>query len=352
MLLTTELLFFSNPFSGNHQPPTDTSLQIYEEDTLLKYRLKANYANDSFKKKLGFSLTTNQFGFRDRRSYSKKKRNILVLGDSMPLGWGVDDSASYGYGLAEIIKESNYQVVNTSLPGSGPVNQYYLLKRIYSVFQPEVILFHFYLQNDFRDSFLFNCMKYKDNEFKFDYHLHDPFFKRLARRFGTLKWLHSRLKFAISPYEVTEYSQQRSIDIWSNEWIFQLNPTPYDRKIIETSYDWMDSIANFAAENQSKLVLVIIPAVYQVYPEEFDKLIRQKYPNQNFQFDIDMPNHHLKQWIAENRQKLYRIIDLSEGFALTKSQYPLYIDNDIHWTPIGNKIASKYVSKQIADFIR
>lgn len=66
----------------------------------------------------GAKITVNSSGLRgDEVVFDKKKNNILLIGDSVLMGIGVHDSCTISSYLINIIRDSNYQILNTGVIG-------------------------------------------------------------------------------------------------------------------------------------------------------------------------------------------------------------------------------------------
>ena len=96
------------------------------------------------------NVTTNSLGFRGEEvDYSKE--HILVLGDSVAWGFGVDDTETIPYDLNKLTEKKypNLQVLNLALTGYG-IDQYYLkLEKDISLARPKLIIMIIFTGNDF-----------------------------------------------------------------------------------------------------------------------------------------------------------------------------------------------------------
>jgi hypothetical protein len=96
---------------------------------------------------------TDGHGFRNAWPWPEKAE-IIVLGDSLAFGYGVEDDAAWPAVLSQALPQ--LRVVNLGLIGAGPF-QYV---RVYETFglhlHPQVLLVGLFVGNDFRDAELFN----------------------------------------------------------------------------------------------------------------------------------------------------------------------------------------------------
>ena len=100
-----------------------------------------------------FTFTTDEHGFRNRSPWPKTAE-IIVAGDSMVFGYGVDDAQSWTSRLVERLPAS--RIINLGLIGGAP--QQYL--RAFETFgvglKPKLFVFGLFPGNDFNDATRFD----------------------------------------------------------------------------------------------------------------------------------------------------------------------------------------------------
>ena len=97
------------------------------------------------KKLMGVQIKLNSQGFRNNIDIDNSKKTILMLGDSMTLGWGA--SKTFSSNLEEKIN-SNFQVLNA---GIGNTNTYMQINNFFENYEKydfDVIILNFFI-NDF-----------------------------------------------------------------------------------------------------------------------------------------------------------------------------------------------------------
>ena len=102
----------------------------------------------------GVNICTNSLGFRSDREYSQAKKEnvtrILVIGDSITLGWGVDYNQTYSRLLENLLnkgsKDKQYEVINTGVGNYNSVNELETLKK-YIYLKPDIIIEGFYIND-------------------------------------------------------------------------------------------------------------------------------------------------------------------------------------------------------------
>lgn len=94
-------------------------------------------------------VTTNRDGFRIAGHLQNRKR-IMVLGDSVTFGWGVNNGQSYPAQLQRLVGQ-DYQVLNYGVGSWGFAEYYLAYKRYVSRVHPALIILGVFPANDFAD---------------------------------------------------------------------------------------------------------------------------------------------------------------------------------------------------------
>ena len=140
-LICFEILcrFFWDYNTGNllNQPGTETVQKSFEFST--KIQINAN-------------------GLRDQKYPFDKEDNvfrIIVIGDSMTFGWGVEAHDTYPKVLERMLNETakdiEFEVINISKFGSGPLHFSQFLEYIGLKYQPDLVVVTFFPGNDLSD---------------------------------------------------------------------------------------------------------------------------------------------------------------------------------------------------------
>jgi lysophospholipase L1-like esterase len=98
------------------------------------------------------AFTTNSQGFRGMKEYSLQKPpgvyRVIVLGDSVALGHGVEDSETFAAVLErELSKSRPTEVINMGVSGFGTAEELIQLQHVGWAYQPDLIVLT-YFQND------------------------------------------------------------------------------------------------------------------------------------------------------------------------------------------------------------
>lgn len=193
------------------------------------------------------TYTTNSRGMRSEEVDSSKE-HILLVGDSVALGLGVnnDETVSHYLEKEEKVSKLGYQVLNLSVSGYG-IGQYYMnLKRHIDKLNPKLIVLILYTANDLDET-------RKDNR----YGINKPLFffqsgsltnlNPNVSQFSCLN-LHSRLRFAkhLIPLSLIESCQSKVIE--------RDQASPTITKLI-------DEIIKLGMQHNAPTLLVLSPAL-------------------------------------------------------------------------------------------
>jgi len=125
-----------------HKDTNRTIAGIVESDPDLIWRLKP---------RLSGTLATNELGFRDTTYKQNADLKILLLGDSVSWGDGVDMQQSYPFLLEEMLNqdypEKTFEIINTGVPGYSTFQQLIYLKKYGIKLKPNIIIHQFCLND-------------------------------------------------------------------------------------------------------------------------------------------------------------------------------------------------------------
>ena len=104
----------------------------------------------------GVEIKTNSVGWREDRDYSLEKphgvKRIIVLGDSITLGWGVELNQTYPKIFEQLLNNDpslryRYEVINTGVGNYNTFLELEMLKRILS-YDPDMIILTYMKPDD------------------------------------------------------------------------------------------------------------------------------------------------------------------------------------------------------------
>jgi hypothetical protein len=138
----------------------------------IEYTLQKNLHNIRlfYPGKLDYILDTNAYGFRGPDwDLSANRKNVVILGDSFAMGWGVQWEQTMGKILEKELQKTDpaYQVINLAISGWS-LDQIIRAFELYKdLFKPVAVVYAF-CANDI--NILENTKKISANEYDIEYH--------------------------------------------------------------------------------------------------------------------------------------------------------------------------------------
>ena len=219
-------------------------IKTVSDDTRISHEHRPNVEGTYY----GSHIKTNSNGWRESETPLRSdKYRIMVLGDSITLGWGVENQDSFPRKLeARLSREKqNYEVINTGVGNYNTQNQVYAFLKKGKQYQPNEIIVAYYI-NDAEivqppQSFL----KYQ----------------LLSSYIGAFlgdKWI---------TLKVSLFDQFHYDSFYSSLY----EPNFKGRKAVEES---LTLLANYCRENQIRLSVAVIPEMHQFqnypFPQVFE----------------------------------------------------------------------------------
>jgi lysophospholipase L1-like esterase len=150
-------LIKTNLETDNATPRYLPEFLIPSNDSVLEKELKPNFSQlfDGYTVRFPnvVNVTINSDGFRGK-DYSLEKPNntirILVLGDSVAFGWGVNDNETFPVFLEKMLNKDSqkkYEVLNLAVPGYNTKQEVEMLKTKGLKYSPDLIIIAYH-RND------------------------------------------------------------------------------------------------------------------------------------------------------------------------------------------------------------
>lgn len=293
------------------------------------------------------TYSTNSLGFRSEE-INPDKNHVLIVGDSVAFGLGVNDNETVSYYISEELKE--FQTLNLAVSGYG-IDQYYLmLKRHVAKTNPKLIIVIISTVNDLRDTLsnnLFGISKpfftIKNNAL---INTENPISKFSCTNLFTKSWLLSNY---FSYFKERVCTTKRLDHDFGKEVIAKI----------------LKKIKALAIQNNSELLFVISPTEFDLLMEACSSRSSRKFCLKNrdiflksiFKKKEEDPENYA-QWFTKrftgfvyNLTFFQSIFENSEFFyidffrEITKKEISaneLYLDH-IHLSAFGNQYLSKTI---------
>ena len=357
----------------------ERTFAIFQEHENMPFTLKRNVKKYIFTgKTVEFSNTfnTNSYGFRGKEISKEKPANvfrILMLGDSMTLGWGVEEDQTFSYIAEQELNKTaeshnlgiRFEVVNAGFTAGRSLDSYYVYLRDEAFqFNPDLIIINHLPYNDYAPDMMESVWKGQDinglpqkvksnfNDIKDGYQV-DKYKETWRYEIPFLRNTHSGILFmdALDRYTpnlvkiIRKYvlkAPPRPRLIASGEIAFCLSTLiekycpPEMMGLFEKGQPLIIGMKNLATENSSKIAITIIPSLQQIE----DLMIHE---NTELNTKNAEPQRTLTNFLTENNIKSLNFLP----FFVSSIWRDHYYQLDWHWNREGHKLAGE----KLADFI-
>lgn len=138
-----------------------SSMQIFAPSSEMVFTLKPNTQAEfrGYTGEFASQVTVNGLGLRGREVSRNKPAGtyrVLVTGDSMVFGWGVNDGETFAAQLEQQLNaqktEKRYEILNAGFTsGNAPTSAYLYLKNHGLALRPDIVIFTIFPHNDLGD---------------------------------------------------------------------------------------------------------------------------------------------------------------------------------------------------------
>ena len=140
LILYLSSRFFENFLANNY---------IFNKNSefLLPQNKKIKYITHEF----NITVSTNKFGFRGNEKVLKEKQ-IIVIGDSMTYGWGLNNNQTWPFLLDLKIETNNknFKVYNLGVPGTHTNDHIATAKEYIRKIKPKIVIIAIGISDDFQ----------------------------------------------------------------------------------------------------------------------------------------------------------------------------------------------------------
>ncbi len=290
--------------------------------------------------KKDITYTTNSMGLRSEKVNSGKEK-ILLVGDSVMYGLGIQDNETTAYYLDQEIPD--YQVLNLGVGGYG-IGQYFLrLKKFISQLKPKLIGVMICTGNDIRNT-----------QTNVSYGYSKPLFKIEE---GELKTFEPRISRFSCPnlFSTSWFLQKSPFASLRDKYCSTQNIPPAQiKKLVMRLFSEINELAE---ANNSKLFYILWPSQSNFDDKKsilnFLEEARERDPVNYARHVIDSTPYYFKNnwlafktWLGETDYITLDFLEKTkESYSLEESK-KLYIDH-YHMSPEGSKLLSVEIKKFI-----
>ena len=285
----------------------------------------------------------NNEGFRGRDIdfQNKLKDRILILGDSIPFGWGVADSETF----PEILNKDKafpFEVINTGVMGYGPDQELLLYKKYVKRIKPDKVILNICMANDLRDissarniydgGHLPKPIFLKTNSSGYSLyrdHLKLSVWKRLLYEINYRSYLYNFMRYAINPNFKKDtlkaiYTTPNEMSNYNHDEESAIDEDSALEKMIYI----IDELNILSKKNNQDLLLIIFPSETMFENKE----------EYNRYFIL----------LKELQNKEIAVIDIYQALNINKDNYHEYaLDDVFHLNENGHHIIAELIKDYI-----
>jgi len=291
----------------------------------------------------------NSLGLRGPEPGPKREGalRVLVLGDSFVSAFNVEEGETFLAAAEETVRPlsagADVDMVNAGTPNYGTWHELRMFRRLAGPLRADAAVLCVYVGNDVENNLSPSEAIVEDGLL-------------VARR----------RQPGIIPYPLRSWLQRNSMSyvlLW-NGWN-QVRPllgragsdplrpdkdlvSPVAARYLEDGYGvTLDLLRQFRDEAKSlriPVLVVLIPAEFQVYTDGFERSVRRQGVDPTA-FDLDLPQ---KRWREMARQLDLKVLDLLPVFRSHSSGPYLYMSLDGHLTVEGNHVAGEALGRALA----
>lgn len=332
------------------------------QDKMSWQLVRSSPLGNKLKKDL-FGLPPNDLGYNDE-AFDQERRpdslRIAMVGDSfvvsyVPRPYGL--VASTERFLRESLdKDGELDVYNFGIVASSPSEYVEILRRDALRFDPDIVVVGFYIGNDVKEG----------------YPIISPLNKHWYSLYkSTRDWLDSRRKKnAVNEDDVVDLTQITNTDrdYWFDPGAVPpafsrekyLNIVRRHLRVCQKEREahkeegWVAALTallsfkRICEDAEKPMLLAIFPEHIQVSPALFDE-VTERFELDPADYDLTMPQQRLKKFC--NEQEI-ACLDLTEVLQRAGGDPDhLYLNNDSHWSALGNEVAGKALAGKLEEWI-
>ena len=342
------------------------SIDCYAYDPLIPFTLGKNYKCKmvNIRGEYNTGATLNSYGYRGEEFDLEKKpgvTRIMVIGDSMTIGWGVADDVTYPFLLEKNLKSklsTPVEVINAGYVGGLSVDSYYLyLKNRGLKLKPDILVLGFTVWNDISDlaenvwlkvdkqglpEQVNSCCHIVDGrifrnrsiEFKFRY----PILRESHLFLLTIETLQKRFNLFKTPYMQVTRGEELMGCVLNPDCIHLF----YQEE--EKTYKILREIKKLSDENNTKLLVVLFPVDLQLYANQKSKY--ESYGGKWFPQtgNEDFLQKRLGSFLNQNS---ISYLDLYKFFVEQKNKDYPFFPIDAHFNKYGTQLVAENISQYL-----
>jgi lysophospholipase L1-like esterase len=357
---------------------------FWQSDPILGVKLVANKRGRFVKPGLfDVHVETNSHGFRDREhAYEKPAgtKRVVILGDSYMEALQVPLERSLTALLEKRLRDRKVpaETINLGVSAYGTGREYLMLREHGIKHKPDLVLL-FFVGND-----LINNNIHLEGTPYVPYPVLDgngllarngngePRFTPIHDTESRFGFLTGFLREYSSAYRLLRMTIEGSPQLHELLYRFGIMSTPAgggkgtgdnlglyeiyrvaEQDAFKESWRLTENLLlevdRLAAKNGAKLVVVLVPAPWEVYPELWESIRDQVPEMRRVALDVNQPSRHLISFLQSRK---IPHIDLLAGFRANAGKAAkLFFQPDSHWTAAGHDLAADLLADPVSTLL-
>lgn len=324
-----------------HPGPYPPSL--YERDEDCVYRLSPGFRMQA----RGYTVQISEQGFRDR-FYGEKPpgvTRILVLGDSYVFGQGCALDETFTKVMERMGK--GLEVINAGVGGYGTLNELRLFRKYGLALKPDIVILCFYEGNDLVDNLVFSLIRPRDEragplEERLFSHLRVYELLRCSLRIVRMK-----MNWLLGPEEqpLPGVTVPGGLDPTRENPMAQFvrRTGPKLDRAWTLTVNAIAELHEVAKENRAKLVVVSVPANFQVTTADW----REALPGGATYAEYYAPDVVTLRLGLTCADMGIPFLSLLRPFQQAAAKQRLYLRPDGHLNPAGHRLAAELILTEL-----
>lgn len=334
----------------------DSNLDLYAPDEHTVFKMQSNFVGNHTGFEFDVPVKLNSLGMRDKEIAPKPENTlrILGLGDSFTFANGVLLEETYLKQLEQLLPEyggKTIEVLNAAVPAYAPLQEFRFWESRHAQLQPDIVIMGFFVGNDFVESGdLFGedgkpLIAVRDGRLISS--------KRSDEERGFVRAVTGPARdFLKTRSHLYVFLRNRSSELLSKAGLRPFNLPPdfcevqYGERMEKNWAKTQTILSDFSEATRAsgqRLIIVILPAIYQVYNSAWDEYIRALKLDPS-RYDLEKPQKVLMEFC---QSKGIECVDALPPLRALASNAGLYFPVDGHPTAAGHKV----IAQAIRDYL-
>ncbi|MEK7251483.1 MAG: SGNH/GDSL hydrolase family protein [Bacteroidota bacterium] len=334
-----------------------------QDDTILHHKFKPNATGRYKTTEFDTDYKINSLGLRDKEYSVHKPANtfrILMLGDSFTEGDGVYSNETFSKRLEEKLQSQpgpmKFEVINAGVGSYSSLLEYLYLKNYGLQLNPDLVILNFDLSDVYDDITYTPLARFDANGVPVGV---SPSGEPEGLLKGPLASIKDWFKNNFRLYNFIRIRITPQLEMAKRQGNFNGDIHHDKYALIRETY--VDADSNWALTHKYLLLtrdllkekgidfwMTVYPYGLQIHPKEW------KAGRDYWQFRQDTvystwPQERLEQWGTANG---INVVNVCADFKrLSKTVFPLYLDNNGHWVAAGHQLVADVLYKRLLSYL-